>query len=937
MFDIERIEVARGPQGTLFGRNSIAGSVSWFNKKPTAEWDAEILAEWTDQFSERYGVAFGGPIWGDLRFRVTAHYNKGAGTQENIGPGEDLDAADDTYHAEQLRYKSDRFDINLRYQKTHNKGRPRMQLNLATMTKEQTLKLYNNERTQTDYNDFYLWNFEELGDPFPATAACNEDELPFATQWTDTAQFGYIPLDTRYYYYNKCEELKNLVNLDGENYENTVNESFSFSADWHVLDWLSARFVYGRSRVSTVNSREQDNNPRVSGWADRVAAGELVDWPPIVAPGRVPQPAKLWFRNLETGYLMGAPTESEEDAAIEAALQGHLLSSDAGVAYYSSWYENPYNLFQQSGEMVFFSDFDGPFNFILGAFYYNNETSYEHNVYEPTLPWQAIQAETEWAEYNESTWPHTWIPAQIIGERYGYEERDPDEWGPAAGVPFAPEGEGTSFGWYPFSEAGCNEFTADWAYFSGDDSPAVCLWNDSPEDRFFRYHYQTRAVQETKAIFAHLGWQVNDTLSIAGGMRFTVDAKRKLGDESWSLFRWGSAENNLGQIPMWGDSIEEAFLEPLSWEKFIWDLAVEYNFNDTTMAYVRVATGYRAGGPQNAVPEEVQISPVVEEETLINYETGLKGSAFDQKLWFTTAAFYSPYDGFQLDMNQEYPEGVDIPVEDNDPLLSYISNIDGTEIWGAEVEFTWTPTERLLFSGSYIYMDSSLGENRSVTRGDPNPPRDDWYVLWWPDGNYVPIQGDVLVVTTAAQEHATGIFLEPLTREESLAKSLEAGLPCIARGSRGGGKLFPCWGQLEAEMPTDKTGNKLAMQPNHKWTLTASYTMPMPNLGRKSLDLGGLQLLASYSYTGKRHPYIANLPEHEMLGYGELSLRGTWWSSTGRWSATFWASNALNDINLVSYTPASTAGENPNTNPDSTATLSNPRRLGLTIRYKYGQ
>jgi outer membrane receptor protein involved in Fe transport len=364
------------------------------------------------------------------------------------------------------------------------------------------------------------------------------------------------------------------------------------------------------------------------------------------------------------------------------------------------------------------------------------------------------------------------------------------------------------------------------------------------------------------------------------------------------------------------------------------------------MAYVRIATGYRGGGPQNWIDAAVPISPEVEEETLVNYEIGLKGSLLDQRLWFTTGAFYSPYEGFQLDMNQPYPEGVDIPVTDADPLLDYIANVDGTEIWGAEVEFTFTPVERWSLSGSYIYMDSSLGENASVTRGDPDPIRETWYVLWWPpvghDGTDIP--GDVLVLSDVPRDPITNEFLTedpitgepiaPLTRQESLERSIEANLPC--KGRTGSGIQWPCWGQLETVMPTDKSGNRLAMQPNHKWSLTAAYTVPVPNLGRPSLDLGNLQLVTTYSYTGKRHPYIANLDAHEMQGYGELNIRASWWSPTARWSATVYVANVLDDINLVSYTPGSTAGEQPNTQPDSTAMLSNPRRLGLTLRYRFG-
>ncbi len=61
MFDLERVEVARGPQGTLNGRNSIAGSISYFSTRPTDEWDLLLHTEFTDQVTQRYGIAFGGP------------------------------------------------------------------------------------------------------------------------------------------------------------------------------------------------------------------------------------------------------------------------------------------------------------------------------------------------------------------------------------------------------------------------------------------------------------------------------------------------------------------------------------------------------------------------------------------------------------------------------------------------------------------------------------------------------------------------------------------------------------------------------------------------------------------------------------------------------------------------------------------------------------
>jgi iron complex outermembrane receptor protein len=44
MFDIERVEVLKGPQGDLYGRNTTAGQINFISKKPTADFEAGITA-----------------------------------------------------------------------------------------------------------------------------------------------------------------------------------------------------------------------------------------------------------------------------------------------------------------------------------------------------------------------------------------------------------------------------------------------------------------------------------------------------------------------------------------------------------------------------------------------------------------------------------------------------------------------------------------------------------------------------------------------------------------------------------------------------------------------------------------------------------------------------------------------------------------------------
>ena len=85
---IERTEVLRGPQGTLYGRNSIGGAMNIVSKRPTEEFNGEVRAMVGNFESYRLDAMVRGPILDNLRFLLGASTERrNKGFIDNIGSG----------------------------------------------------------------------------------------------------------------------------------------------------------------------------------------------------------------------------------------------------------------------------------------------------------------------------------------------------------------------------------------------------------------------------------------------------------------------------------------------------------------------------------------------------------------------------------------------------------------------------------------------------------------------------------------------------------------------------------------------------------------------------------------------------------------------------------------------------------------------------------
>ena len=114
LYDVARIEVLRGPQGTLYGRNSIGGAVNFITNKPSQEFAAEVKTiTGSDGMAEGY-MFVNGPITDKLSARFIAVNRMRDGTVEDVAGHEDLDSYGDENYTLALRWENDNFTADIR-------------------------------------------------------------------------------------------------------------------------------------------------------------------------------------------------------------------------------------------------------------------------------------------------------------------------------------------------------------------------------------------------------------------------------------------------------------------------------------------------------------------------------------------------------------------------------------------------------------------------------------------------------------------------------------------------------------------------------------------------------------------------------------------------------------------------------------------------------
>lgn len=230
---------------------------------------------------------------------------------------------------------------------------------------------------------------------------------------------------------------------------------------------------------------------------------------------------------------------------------------------------------------------------------------------------------------------------------------------------------------------------------------------------------------ETKsyAAYAQLSYTFANNLTLTGGLRYTIDDKDF---QSALPNRFASFGTNYLQFEPTVDFnrecggftsatsestapdivVAEALITRCGAEKFkffTYRLAAEYDISDDVMLYGSLSTGKRSGGFSYSVipgtPNDVL--PFVDEESVVSWEAGLKGSFLDNRVQLNLAAFYNKYSDLQV--QRTFPN----PFNERS-VVTVGSNGGSGDTPGIDLEIVAEPTDGLRINVAANWMRARI-------------------------------------------------------------------------------------------------------------------------------------------------------------------------------------------------------------------------------------
>jgi len=191
---------------------------------------------------------------------------------------------------------------------------------------------------------------------------------------------------------------------------------------------------------------------------------------------------------------------------------------------------------------------------------------------------------------------------------------------------------------------------------------------------------------ESTAAFFDVTYALTEKLDLSAGGRYTDEDVSGYRVEGPLADPFAPRESNPG--------VSDSF------DDFSPRVAAVYHVNDDVNIYGTVSTGFRSGGPNPVAddPSTPDDESSFDQETITNYEAGVKSELLDGDLRASLTLFFMDWE--------------DIQVRTQDPITQrqIVQNASEAENLGAEVELAWQPLDELLLTLTYGYLDAEFGD-----------------------------------------------------------------------------------------------------------------------------------------------------------------------------------------------------------------------------------
>ncbi|MEL6361012.1 MAG: TonB-dependent receptor [Pseudomonadota bacterium] len=663
-FDVERIEILRGPQGTLYGRNATGGVINVVTAKANPDAiEGYADAEYGNFNSVKFQGALNVPLTEALAVRLAGTTIQRDGFTENLFDGQDIDDRNINSIRGSVRWlptDNTTIDITASYL-VEDDNRARSQKQACA---DGPLKPFLGCQPGVE-RDFT--SAVDLRATFAANASA--EALGLIAGDPAAAAFGLYSLANPVEGQAQPSDLRQVnqdftPQYDAEETYVVINAKHDFE-NWSVKLNAGA----GNSKIATRNDFDGGVGP------DLAVPAAIATLPGVA------------------NYLANGFPLSDFDLGIEGPNNG-LVGSIGGFTQSTS------NNFQAvdlsigerdyvSLEGIVQTDFDSRFNFLAGVNYLESNGFADYAVAQTGLDYFSVVAGTLSTQAAQATAAADAAAAATLGAG-----------GSATDAQIA-AGQAAAAAAAAVGQTGFAFFTP---YF----------FNDSDDNSL-----------ESISFFGEVYVDISDTLKFTGGIRHNRDTKavRDRGNLLDTFVASATGTLPAGAVPVvpLGTQSVRGLLDPneavqgdaLAINDF---RVVEGDFNATTgravlqwtptdnaQFYASWTRGFKPGGfnPQSNIQA---VAPVYDQEIINSYEVGVKSSLLDGMLQANLTGFYYDYSGLQVSRIIG--------------TTSFNENIDAT-IFGIESEFVLQPDDHWTLNMNASYLNTDIGEFAAVDVRNP--------------------------------------------------------------------------------------------------------------------------------------------------------------------------------------------------------------------------